>query len=305
MPSPSVATDRTAASCAWCGADLTAGGRRAGGLITCASCGAGTTDPWPSQEALASAYADWYRPAAGRFTGAGDAFLRRMRGTLARRLDRIAPPGRVLDVGAGDGALLDALRAQGREALGLELVSARPDIRAADIAEVEETGWAAVVFWHSLEHLPEPGRALARAAELLRPGGVLVVAVPNSDSLQARVFGDRWFALDLPRHLVHLPAETLLHRLDELDLRRARVSHIRGGQAVFGWLHGLVGGLPGGPNLYDAIRRPEARSAAVSQRERAYALGAAALLLPLAATAAVLEALLGRGGTVYVEAVRG
>jgi 2-polyprenyl-3-methyl-5-hydroxy-6-metoxy-1,4-benzoquinol methylase len=235
----------------------------------------------------------------------GDALLRRARGALATRLDRIAPPGRVLDVGAGDGALLDALRARGRDALGLELVSTRPDVLAADIADVEETGWAAIVFWHSLEHLPRPGRALADAAALLRRGGVLVVAVPNSDSLQARAFGDGWFALDLPRHLVHLPAETLLRRLDELGLRRRRVSHLRGGQVVFGWLHGLVGLLPRGPNLYDAIRRPEARSAPVARGQRAYTLAAAAALLPLAATAAVVEALLGRGGSVYVEAVRG
>jgi hypothetical protein len=119
------------------------------------------------------------------------------------------------------------------------------------------------------------------------------------------VFGDRWFALDLPRHLVHLPAETLLRRLNELGLRRTRVSHLRGGQVVFGWLHGLVGRLPGRPNLYDAIRRPEARSAVLTSGERAYALGAAAVLLPFAATAAGLESLLGRGGSVYVEAVRG
>jgi SAM-dependent methyltransferase len=281
------------------------GGRRAAGRITCAGCGAGTTYPWPDQKALATAYAGWYRPAEGRFAGVGDALLRRARGALARRLDAIAPAGRVLDVGAGDGTLLDSLRATGRDALGLELLSTRPDVLAADITEVKETGWAAVVFWHSLEHLPEPGRALARAAELLKPGGVLVVAVPNSDSLQARVFGDRWFALDLPRHLVHLPAETLLRRLDELGLRRRRVSHLRGGQVVFGWLHGLVGGLPGGPDLYDAIRRPQARSAALTSGRRAYALGAAAVLLPLAATAGLMEALLGRGGSVYVEASRG
>jgi SAM-dependent methyltransferase len=305
VPSPPAAADRTAAACAWCGADLSAGGRRGGGRIACARCGAATTDPWPSQEVLASAYAGWYRPAEGRFAGAGDALLRRARGTLAGRLDRIAPPGRVLDVGAGDGALLDALRARGRDALGLELVSTRPDVLALDVADVEETDWAAVVFWHSLEHLPEPGRSLARAAALLRSGGVLVVAVPNSDSLQARVFGDRWFALDLPRHLVHLPAETLLRRLDELGLRRRRVSHLRGGQVVFGWLHGLVDRLPGRPNLYDAIRRPEARSAAVPVARRAYALGAAAVLLPVAALAAALEAALRRGGSVYVEAVRG
>ena len=304
MHSSPVASDPAATACAWCGAALSSGGRPAGGRITCAACGAGITHPWPDKDALARAYAGWYRPAEGRFAGLGDAALRRARGALARRLDRIAPAGRVLDVGAGDGTLLDALRARGRDALGLELVSSRPDVLAADIAEVEEAGWAAVVFWHTLEHLPQPGGALARAAELLRPGGVLVVAVPNSDSLQARVFGDRWFALDLPRHLVHLPAETLLRRLDELGLRRLRVSHLRGGQVVFGWLHGLVGRLPGEPNLYDAIRRPDARSAPLTAGRRAFALGAAALLLPLAATAGLLEALLRRGGSVYVEAVR-
>jgi SAM-dependent methyltransferase len=291
--------------CAWCGAELAAGGRRARGRVECGACGASNVDPWPSREALAEAYAGWYRPSAGRFTGLGDAFLRRSRGALARRLDRIAPPGPVLDVGSGDGALLDALRARGREALGLELSARGRGVREADITEVEESDWAAIVFWHSLEHLPEPGRALARAAAILRPGGVVVVAVPNSDSLQARLFGDRWFALDFPRHLVHLSADTLLRRLHELGLRRTRVSHLRGGQVVFGWVHGFVDLLPGRPNLYDAIRRPEARSAPLSGGRRAYALIAATALLPLAVAAALLEAALGRGGSVYVEAVRG
>ena len=44
------------------------------------------------------------------------------------------------------------------------------------------------------------------------------------------------------------------------------MSHWRGGQALFGWLHGLVGSLPGRPDLYDAIRRPEARSRPLSPR---------------------------------------
>ena len=101
---------------------------------------------------------------------------------------------------------------------------------------------------------------------MLAPGGVLVVAVPNAGSLQARLLGERWLALDLPRHLVHLPAEALLERLRSLGLTVERVSFWRGGQVVFGWLHGLVGALPGRPDLYDAIRRPEARSRPISAR---------------------------------------
>jgi hypothetical protein len=173
----------------------------------------------------------------------------------------------------------------------------------ADITAVDGE-WSAIIFWHSLEHLPAPGRAIDHASEHLRSGGALLVALPNSASLQARAFGDRWFHLDLPRHLVHLPAEALLARLRALGLAVTRVSHWRGGQGLFGWLHGLVGTLPGRPDLYDAIRRPEARSRPLSGPRRALTLGAATALFPLAALATAVEVAVGRGGTVYVEARR-
>lgn len=288
------------AECAWCGTSLREA-RPLEGRRRCPACGVSTTDPRPSEAELDRAYAGAYRPAAGRFSGFGDALLRRARGSLARRLDRIAPPGRILDVGAGDGALLDALRRAGREAVGVERRSNRPDVVEADLDDLEGS-WAAVVFWHSLEHLPEPGAALERAAALLGPGGVLVVAVPNSASLQAQAFGQRWFALDLPRHLVHLTAAALLQRLRGLGLSLERVSYLRGGQVVFGWLDGLVGTLPGLPGLYDAIRRPQARFHPISAGRRLATLLAAVVLLPFAAAAAAIEVALRRGGTVYVEA---
>lgn len=298
--------DPPAVACAWCGAPLPGDAPRHGGRVRCERCGAATTDPWPSDETLRDAYAGWYRPAGGRFAGPGDAILARSRGALARRLDAIAPPGRVLDVGAGDGTLLDALRRHGRDAIGLELVSTRPDIRAANVEDLgaDEGDFAAIVFWHSLEHLRRPSEALKAAAGKLAPNGVLVVAVPNSDSLQARLFGDRWLALDLPRHLVHLPAKALIARLRELGLEVTRTSHLRGGQVMFGWLHGLVGMLPGHPDLYDAIRRPDARRTKLTKRARAGVLAAAALLSPLALLSAAVEALARRGGSIYVEAQR-
>src|SRR5205814_1029208 len=83
---------------------------RLAGRIRCPVCGVATTDPWPTPEELERAYADWYRPERGRFSGPGDALLRRSRGALAGRLDQVAPSGRVLDVGAGDGTLVDALK---------------------------------------------------------------------------------------------------------------------------------------------------------------------------------------------------
>jgi SAM-dependent methyltransferase len=308
-PEPSLTTPWSSTSgpptpaCAWCGTAFGTHDRRGAGRVWCAQCGVATTSPWPTDPQLDAAYGEWYRPESGRFGGIGDAVLRRGRSTLARRIDRTAPAGKVLDVGAGDGTLVSALRARGREAIGLERHATGPHMQSGEIADVTGT-WAAVVFWHSLEHLREPGDALAHAARLLAPGGLLVVALPNAASRQAARFGERWFALDLPRHLVHVPAGALTAKLTDVGLHVGRVSHLRGGQVAFGWLHGMVGRLPGEPDLYDAIRAPEARSAPVPAAMRLYAVAAACVLLPFAVVMAVIEAVGRRGGSVYVEARR-
>ncbi len=292
-----------AVQCAWCGHRFDSTDEYLTGRVRCARCGVATTSPWPSDEQLSAAYADWYRPETGRFSGLGDKVLRRTRSVLADRLHRILPPGPVLDVGAGDGTLVEAFVRHGREAVGLEPHASGPHIRNAEVEEVDGN-WSAVIFWHSLEHLRQPARALGHAATLLAPGGTLVIAVPNATSLQARVFGDRWLALDLPRHLVHLTPPALLTEIEALGLRVERVSYMRGGQVVFGWIHGLVGKLPGHPDLYDSIRRREARQATRSPVLSLYALAAAVVALPFALAATAVEVAARSGGTIYVEARR-
>jgi SAM-dependent methyltransferase len=291
--------------CAWCGATFGARATRLTGRTRCGNCGAATIDPFPTEAELAGAYGDWYRPASGkRFGPLGDRLLARTRGALAARLDAIAPPGPVLDVGAGDGVLLDALARRGREAVGLERDSPRPDVRNQPLDAVEGE-FAAVVFWHSLEHLPHPGEAIAHAARLLPPGGVLVVAVPDAGSLQARLFGDRWLHLDPPRHLVHLTRGALLAGLERHGFVAERRSAVRGGQVAIGWLDGLVGSLPGDLRLYPALRAAGARDVPMDTRQRTVTLLAGVALAPVALAGAALEAALGRSGTIYVEARRG
>ena len=67
-----------------------------------------------------------------------------------------------------------------------------------------------ITLWHSWEHLRDPWGMLDAAAAALSEGGSLIIATPNPDSLQMRVFGARWTHLDAPRHLVLSPPEVLV-----------------------------------------------------------------------------------------------
>jgi SAM-dependent methyltransferase len=203
----------------------------------CPECGGGTTLPIVPEEVLADYYADEYGPHSRG--GASGAFARatmaaRLRTRLFRGLEGAVPangagPRRLLDVGAGSGDLGSVLADRGWSVVGVEPSAAACelarrrglDARAGTLGtvELEPEGFDAVVFHHSLEHVAEPRAALARAAELLRPGGVVAIAVPNFDSPQRRRLGADWWALDLPRHRFHFTPDALGRALESAGLR--------------------------------------------------------------------------------------
>jgi SAM-dependent methyltransferase len=203
-------------------------------IRVCSACGSGRTFPVVSAEEVERFYPEGYNAfvlprnpvlralATGLFRWR---FFRALRRPPLGILQRV-PPGRLLDVGAGRGDLAVVLRARGWDVTGLEpsqqaceegrrrgarmVRGALGDAAAAELGEAYDV----VVFRHALEHVVEPREDLGRARELLRPEGVLVIALPNFGSWQSRRFGSAWFHLDLPRHRVHLTArglEELLH----------------------------------------------------------------------------------------------
>lgn len=121
-----------------------------------------------------------------------------------------------------------------------------------------EGRWAAVVFWHSLEHLPDPGEVVRQAARLLRcsvPAELSSLPCRTPGVFRQERFGDRWLHLDLPRHLVHLSSESLQDGLRKSGFEILSTSSTRGGQIVIGWLDGLVSTMPGHlRTCYQALR---------------------------------------------------
>lgn len=147
----------------------------------------------------------------------GQGFIARRRPPLAAL--RSERPGRGLDVGAGRGDACDMLIARGWRMTAVEPSAAAVadmcrrgiDARAGVLATVEldDAGYDFALFQHSLEHTIDPVGDLRRAHAALRPGGLLLVTVPNFGSWQRRMFRGAWYQLDLPRHRIHFSRRTL------------------------------------------------------------------------------------------------
>ncbi len=80
-----------------------------------------------------------------------------------------------------------------------------------------------VMLHHSLEHMPDPASVLARCAEILSPGGVLLVRVPLAGSYAWRTYGVDWVQLDAPRHLLLFTEKALVELAARCGFTAARV----------------------------------------------------------------------------------
>jgi SAM-dependent methyltransferase len=81
-----------------------------------------------------------------------------------------------------------------------------------------------VTMFHVLEHLPNPRLGLQYAASLLKPGGTIIIQVPNIRSIQARVFGTRWYGIEVPRHVINFSPKALGHLFHEMGFEYELVS---------------------------------------------------------------------------------
>lgn len=220
-------------ACPACGAGLTDGDVIIGcdrlhrtpgrcSVVRCRHCGSGATLPLVSEPDLAAFYPASYNayslPGAPvlRLLATRLYVSRYRRGLMRHPLSELAQrrPGRLLDVGGGRGDLGVMLAPRGWYSMVLDpspeacrsALERGVDARVGSLTSAADdlgTGWDAVVFQHSLEHVVDPFAALHAAHQLLAPGGLLVVTLPNFGSWQARRFGSYWFHLDVPRHRTH------------------------------------------------------------------------------------------------------
>jgi SAM-dependent methyltransferase len=207
-------------TCELCGGDQPQARMRFGrfALLECGGCGASFVDPRPDAGAASRIYDEKYLSHLTANARSSQAFFLEMRKVVARH----KPAGSVLDIGFGAGHFLRIMRDAGYTVTGLETSRSACDfvrqhhgierLHCGDLASLDlaET-FDVVTLWDSLQYTTAPARYIARAAQLLKPSGVLIVQVPNRGRLNlsyARVL----YGLhrELARSFLHVPAALTL-----------------------------------------------------------------------------------------------
>ena len=146
---------------------------------------------------------------------------------LVRSLPAARAGERLLDVGCGNGAWLASMRSGGWDLYGIEPdpasathavslgLSVAPDLRTAPFPDQY---FDAITMNHVIEHMHDPGAALAHCLKLLKPGGRLWISTPNLDAWGRKCYGRAWYGLEPPRHLVLFTASGLRRLLAETGL---------------------------------------------------------------------------------------
>jgi SAM-dependent methyltransferase len=238
--------------------------------------------------------------------------LHAMNNAIRMREVEDLPAGRLLDVGSGRGRFLVAARRAGWDVVGVEFAKGAAEtarrqfdleIVAGDFLTTFIDGlFDVVTMWHTLEHLPDPAGAIDRAARVLKPGGRLIVSVPNSASLQAGWGGGDWFHLDLPRHVYHFNERSLTALLERHGFTIWRTGHFYPEMEVIGLIQTTLNRAGLGR---DTLYRFGNRDASADRGRRlGLSVALATALAPAAVVWSVIAPLLRTGASIQVAATR-
>lgn len=173
--------------------------------------------------------------------------------------------GRILDIGCGRGIMLYLLKKRGWDVHGVQI--SRP---AADYAKTKlglnifvgniidsdypPNFFDVITLIHVLEHLPNPDECLSYCYKLLRREGTLIIEVPNIGSFPARIFQDKWFALDLPNHIYHFTQLTMEKMLIKNGFKVIRKKYLSLEYDVFTFMQSIMNLLlPYKNSFYDSL----------------------------------------------------
>lgn len=280
-------------------------------VVECTGCRLLRMHPWPTLAELQKYYPDsyWFSPQQGAVSHLEEIYRRLVLRDHVNFVGSACPPGDgpVLDVGCGGGLFGRLLADRGYRVFGLDF--SRQAARVAwgqngvpvvagvfSNAPFATNSFSVITMFHVLEHLYDPSAYIQAAWRLLKPGGKLIVQVPNASCWQFLLFGEHWNGLDIPRHLINFRASDIQALLEQNTFKVLRKKHFSLRDNPAGFASSVA------PSLDPMARRVRGRaeaSAVKLTRDLVY-FGLVVAALPFT----VLEAACGAGSTVMVEALK-
>lgn len=198
-------------------------------IVVCSICGFRFTNPRPTVESSERYYqSNEYlshdtgtKGIMARLYGIARYFTLRSKYSIVQKF---SPGNSILDIGCGTGEFLSFCQKKGFACLGVEpsekartyaKITYHLDVKENFLLRVENSKqFDCITLWHVLEHIHQLDETLEKIASLLANDGVVIIALPNSNSYDAGYYGIHWAAYDLPRHIYHFTRDSV-HTLAE------------------------------------------------------------------------------------------
>lgn len=210
-------------------------------LCKCSECQLLFTNPRPSQEDIAPYYNfPTYYSHEDKTQNLTQWVYQKVRSyNISKKvafINSYKKKGKLLDYGCGTGEFLKAAKSEGWKITGIE-----PNEKAKDQANVKlknkvktsideikkETSFDVITLYHVLEHIHSFRKTVKTLLKHLKPTGYIIIAVPNSESWDAKNYGSAWAGWDVPRHLYHFNKEAIEQFGIQFDLELKEIKPMK------------------------------------------------------------------------------
>ncbi|MER2997472.1 class I SAM-dependent methyltransferase [Pontibacter populi] len=206
-------------------------------IVECENCTFKFTNPRPDAESIGSYYeSEDYISHSNTKTGIINRAYHVVRSITTKQkvelINRHVPAkGTILDYGCGTGVFLTACKKDGWKIRGIEPSDKARELAekasgtsiATSLSELEDEKFDVITLWHVLEHMHTLNETIKQLISHLTEDGVLIIAVPNADSHDAKEYKENWAAYDVPRHLYHFTQPTMKRLLKKHKMQLEEV----------------------------------------------------------------------------------
>ena len=210
-------------------------------ILECKDCGLLYTTPRPNKDEIGKYYkSDEYYSHQENKEGFIPKVYEKVKSINLKNKYTIATEktrkGKILDIGCGVGDFLHTMEQHGWKGTGVEpseeaKAIAKKRIKAQLLSSEEqenltEGSFDVITMWHVLEHVDALRWQIQQLYRLCKPGGRIIIALPNYKSYDGQYYKAAWAAYDVPRHLNHFNEETIIKIFEKSHLKHIKTKKL-------------------------------------------------------------------------------